>query len=208
MRRANWSNTANHPEDLIPQPQTYRLGPGDVLRVTLWDLVTPGLAEDREATVDARGYIELPQLGRIYVDDMTNEDAQAAIAEQMRRLVANPLVSVAPLSQRKSTYSLIGAVTSPGPYFIPKPDFRLLEAITTGGQFDQSIPEVYIIRRVSLADPRPMTPAPASPGFLRRSPPPPPARNPARASSTSSTTSPRRPRPWRVRARRSRCWCS
>jgi polysaccharide export outer membrane protein len=140
------------PEDLIPLPVTYRLGPGDALEVTLYDLIVPNQPETYEVQIDARGNIELPQLGRLSVAGKTSEQATDVIKEAMRRLVSDPLALVVPRAQRQQTFNIVGAVESPGPYFIPKADYRLLEAITAGGVFDESIPEVFVIRQVTLTD--------------------------------------------------------
>ncbi len=140
------------PEDLIPKPRTYRFGVGDTMSVTLYDWVTIGAPEVYEFTVDARGYVEVPQLGRVLAQGKTSEEMVTELQSQMRRLIPNPLASVQAKSQRESTFNLIGAVTSPGPYFIPKADYRLLEALHAGGRFDDQIREVYVIRQVPLYD--------------------------------------------------------
>lgn len=140
------------PQDLIPQPRTYRFGPGDTLAVTLYDWVQIGVPEVYELTIDPRGFIEIPQLGRVVAQGKTSEELVNDLQNQMRRLLPNPLASVQARSQRESTFNLIGAVTSPGPYFIPKADYRLLEAIHAGGRFDDQIREVYVIRQVPLYD--------------------------------------------------------
>lgn len=140
------------PQDLIPQPRTYRFGPGDSLAVTLYDWVQIGVPEMYELVVDPRGFIEIPQLGRVLAQGKTSEELMNDLQNQMKVLLPNPLASVQARSQRESTYNLIGAVTSPGPYFIPKADYRLLEAIHAGGRFDDQIREVYVIRQVPLYD--------------------------------------------------------
>lgn len=140
------------PGDLIPQPKQYRVGPGDTLRITLWDLITRNQAEDHEVEVDARGMIELPQLGRLYVNDKTTPEITEVIRDAMRRLVTNPLASVVSTSQRQQTYTLVGGVDRPGPYFVQRANFRLLEALTVGGKFDETAEEVHIIRQVALSE--------------------------------------------------------
>lgn len=179
-------------QDLIPQPRAYRFGPGDTLRLTAYDLVQLGTPEVFELTVDARGFIEVPQLGRIIAEGRTSEELRVAVETEMRRLLPDPLASVQAVSQRESTFNLIGAVTSPGPYFIPKADYRLLEAIHTGGRFDESTREVYVIRQVPLYDrPSPSVEGATSTG---RTPQGSSMSPPARGSGTSTTpdTSPDR----------------
>jgi polysaccharide biosynthesis/export protein len=141
-------------EDLVPQPMQYRLGAGDILKVTLWDLVQIGQAEDLEVTIDQRGFIELPQLGRVAVEGLTVEGAIDVIKNEMTRLVSKPLANVSVLAARQQTFTLFGAIEAPGTYQIPRSDYRLLEAITSGGQVFasfQTVEYIYIIRQIPLA---------------------------------------------------------
>lgn len=142
------------PEDLIPQPESYRIGPGDVLRVIAYDVVVIGQREEYEVPVDARGMIEIPQLGRISVAGSTTEEAMSEIVAAIRAkgLVQDPLVQVLTLSQRQQTYTAIGAIQNPGLYPIPRADYRLLEALASAGNFDETTKEVYIIRQVPLSE--------------------------------------------------------
>src|SRR4051812_24847251 len=55
------------PGDLIPLPVSYRIGAGDQVDVTLYDLIETNRPELYEVVVDARGFIELPQLGRLNI---------------------------------------------------------------------------------------------------------------------------------------------
>jgi protein involved in polysaccharide export with SLBB domain len=138
--------------DLIPLPVSYRIGPGDQLDVTLYDLIETNRPELYQVVVDARGAIELPQLGRIVVMNLTTEEATDVVKAAMKRLVAEPLVLVVARAQRQQTFNIIGAVESPGPYFIPRADYRLLEALTAGGRLDETLEEVFIIRQVPLSE--------------------------------------------------------
>ncbi len=140
------------PADLLPIPQAYRIGPGDQLEVTIYDLIEMGQPERYDIIVDPRGDIELPQLGRLTVTGLTTEEATETVRNAMKRLVAEPLASVVARGQRQQTYNIIGDVQSPGPYFIPRADYRLLEAITAGGRFDENVQEIYVIRQVPLTD--------------------------------------------------------
>ncbi len=141
-------------EDLIPQPESYRIGPGDALRVIAHDLIIIGQREEYEVPVDARGMVEIPQLGRINVAGRTTEEAVNEIVAAIRAkgLVQDPLVQVLTLSQRQQTYTVLGAIQSPGLYPIPRADYRLLEALASAGTFDETTKEVYIIRQVPLSE--------------------------------------------------------
>jgi polysaccharide export outer membrane protein len=141
-------------EDLIPRPTSYRIGPGDVLSVTIFDLISPNEREEYEVSVDARGMIEIPQLGRIEIVDRTTEEAMEAVVRTIRdrNLIQDPLVQVLAISQRRQTFTVVGAVQSPGLYPIPRADYRALEALAAAGAFNEGISEIYIIRQVPLSD--------------------------------------------------------
>ncbi len=138
--------------DLVPVAKQYRFGPGDRVQVTLYDVIEPGRPEPYDRVIDTRGAIELPQFGQVIIGGMTADEARAAIAAVVSKLVPDPLVSITPSAQRNQTFTIIGAVQAPGPYYIPSADYRLLEALTSGGAFDNGVPYVYVIRQVQLTD--------------------------------------------------------
>lgn len=144
--------TSPVPEDLLPQPSSYRVTPGDAMRVTLYDLIITDRPDTYEVVVDDRGMIDLPQLGRIQVGGRTLEQARADIERAMARFVSDPLAQIVMLNSRGSTYSIVGNVERSGQYLVPNANFRLLEALTAGGRFDESVKDIYVIRRVELSD--------------------------------------------------------
>ena len=140
------------PEDLIPETDIYRVGPGDFLDLTIWDLITRGQAELLPRQIDQNGYIQIPQLGRIFVSNMTETEVADAIGVKMAPLVADPLISVVVQQRRQQIFHLTGNVTAPGPYSILNADFRILEALIAAGGFPEFTPELYVIRQVPLND--------------------------------------------------------
>ncbi len=140
------------PQDLIPETDVYRIGPGDFLDLTIWDLITRGLATNLPRSVDQNGYIEIPQLGRVFVTGLTETQVAGAIAAKMEDIVTDPLVSVNVQLRRQQNYTLMGAVQSSGQYPIPSADFRLLEALNAAGGFSEFADEILVIRQVPLSD--------------------------------------------------------
>lgn len=142
------------PEDLIPDPAAYRLGPGDVLEIEVQDLIVGNQPERLERDVDPRGFVDLPRLPSINVNNKTVEQFQNQVSEAIRaaRLIDNPVVAVRVLSRRQLTYNVIGGVAQPGAYAIARPDFRLLEALAQAGRFNENISYLYIVRGVPLSE--------------------------------------------------------
>lgn len=137
-------------EDLIPETDIYRVGPGDFLDLTIWDLITRNQPEFLPRQIDQNGYIQIPQLGRIFVTNMTETEVADAIAIKMAPLVADPLVSVVVQSRRQQIFHLWGNVTGPGPYSILNADFRILEALIAAGGFPEFTDDIFVIRQVPL----------------------------------------------------------
>src|SRR5690606_12095310 len=104
------------PQDLIPETDIYHVGPGDFLDLTIWDLIQRGQAEPLPRQIDQNGYIQIPQLGRIFVSGKTESEVADAIALKMAPLVADPLVSVVVQQRRQQVFHLWGNVNAPGPY--------------------------------------------------------------------------------------------
>lgn len=140
------------PDDLKPQTDVYRVGAGDILSLTIWDLVQRGAAEQLPRQVDQNGYIEIPQLGRIFVGGLTEPEVAQAIAQKMSGIVADPLVSVVVEQRRQQVFHLMGNVQQPGPYVVPSADYRLLEALGAAGGVPEFADEILVIRQVPLTE--------------------------------------------------------
>ncbi len=153
------------PDDLIPEVREYRISPGEQVEVTVFGLFTPGVPETVIRLVDGRGNVDLPQVGPVYVSGLTRDEAETAIQTATNPIVRDTVVSVVLLSRRQDTYSLIGSVSGPGSFIIPEADFRLLEALSLSGAFNEDAQELYVIRQVPLTDAAAgATDAPTGPG--------------------------------------------
>ncbi len=180
------------PEDLIPDVAAYRLGPGDGLEIDIQDLIIADRPEKLDRDVDARGYVDLPQAPSIYVLNKTVEQAQEAISAALRerKLLQNPVVSLVVRVRRQLAFNIIGGVAQPGQYTIAKPDFRLLEALSQAGRFNENISYVYVVRQVPLSDRvtgRPPAPNPDQNGAV------PPPMTPATPTKPTTPTQPAKP---------------
>ena len=140
-------------EDLQVQAESYAISSADEILLEVWDVVIQGQAERYERVVDQNGYIEVPQLGRVFVAGLTEEGAADLLKRRFGQFVTDPLVSVNIVTRRAQSYHIQGAVAAPGRYQIPSSDYRLLEAVIAGGGVDPNISKwVNVIRQVSLSD--------------------------------------------------------
>lgn len=140
-------------DDLVPEPAEYRVGPGDAVSVILYDDIdNRGIPSSYDRVVDIRGQIELPQLGVMIVGGRTIEQAKQVIAAALSKFVNEPLVSFQVIQQRQQVYYVTGFIDAPGPYFISKPDQRLLEVVASAGRWLENVNYIYVIRQIPLTD--------------------------------------------------------
>jgi polysaccharide export outer membrane protein len=142
------------PDDLVPQVADYRVGAGDALYIEIFDFLQPGVATPFERIIDARGELDLPQLGSIPVLDLTASQIRQRIRERLREggIIEDALVSVQVVERRQATYSIFGQVAGVGRYVIPEPNYRLLEAITEAGGISPGTRHIFVIRQAPLVD--------------------------------------------------------
>lgn len=137
-------------EDLRIQNNVYRVSSGDQLTITIWDLIVVNQPEFLPRVVGPNGYIEIPQVGRVFVSGLTEKETADAISDAMAALIADPLVSVVVEQRREQTFHLAGNVAQPGAYTIPGSDYRILEGLVDAGGVPEFIREVFVIRQVPL----------------------------------------------------------
>ncbi|USN99936.1 MAG: polysaccharide biosynthesis/export family protein [Phycisphaeraceae bacterium] len=141
------------PEDLQVQAEEYTISAGDQIELTVYDVVAQGQPEVYQRTVDENGYLEVPQLGRVFVRGLTEDKATDLFKRRFGQFVSDPLVSVVIVGRRAQSFHLQGAVAGPGRYQIPSSDYRLLEALIAGGGVDPNLIDyVHVIRQVALSD--------------------------------------------------------
>ncbi|MEO1008741.1 MAG: polysaccharide biosynthesis/export family protein [Planctomycetota bacterium] len=142
------------PDDLIPRPRIYRVGPGDSLGVVITDLLVAGAPAQFFVVVDGQGTIYIDKLGYVPVAGLTLDEIRQRLTEaaQDEGDVRRPLVQVSIQNPRQSTYSVVGAVPGPGTYIIPKADYRMLDALAESGWVSETAEDILVIRQIALAD--------------------------------------------------------
>jgi polysaccharide export outer membrane protein len=164
------------PADLLPEVAEYRVGPGDQLAITLFDF--PEV--DRQpipyqVVVDPRGYLNLPDLGQVYVSGLTVQGTQQAIQNAMEAFIANPRAFVQILSPSQQLIYVLGGVQQPNAYIVPRADYRLLQALSAAGGFSEAPDHIYVIRQLPLSDSAGGRPTPLAPPVLDPENPPAPS---------------------------------
>lgn len=153
---------------LIDKAEPYRIGPGDILSIVVWDhpeLVLPtqtyaigtGVTElafgDTASgipgyTVSSTGYIQFPYTGLLKVAGLTELQARNLIVNSSGKYIQDPQITVRVLGYRSKRVYVEGEVKTPGTVAINDIPMTLLEAINRAGGVlptgDRS--SVYVIR--------------------------------------------------------------
>lgn len=114
----------------VPSPD-YRLGAGDVIRITVFQ--NPDLS--LETRVSESGLISFPLLGPVRVGGMAASQAEKAIADGLRsgNFVKQPQVTVLVMQVRGNQVSVLGQVNRAGRYPIEVSDIRLSDMLANAG---------------------------------------------------------------------------
>lgn len=141
------------PEDLIPEPAAYEIGAGDQIRIIIFDFLVANQPSEFVRVVDARGMLDLPQIGELPVRGMTAKQIELLIVRVLREqgIIQDALVTAESLSRQDATFTVFGAIARVGRYGIPKPNYRLLDALTDAGGTGVPVPSIFVIRQAPLS---------------------------------------------------------
>ena len=130
--------------------------PGDVLGLTLWEVVDDGLLVPtgqnatvlEEVQVDGAGFIFVPYAGRIRAAGNTPEAIRRIITERLSEQTPEPQVQVRRLAGDGATVSIVGAVGAQGVYPIERPTRTLATMLAAAGgvSIPPEIAQVTVVR--------------------------------------------------------------
>ena len=137
--------------DLQSSDLSYRLHPGDVLDIRIYELYTPGQFFPLSVRVDQSGDIHVPEVGPVDAAGLTVPELQQELIEMLaKKVMKDPTVSVSVASGGALTYIIFGHVNSPGRFTLEDPTLRLLSALTMAGGVPLSTRRIYIVRQVAV----------------------------------------------------------
>jgi polysaccharide export outer membrane protein len=144
-------------------PNEYRLGPGDVVRVTVYQ--NPDLT--LEARIGEGGVVSYPLLGSVRLGGTTVSQAEKLIADGLRggNFVKQPQVSILVVQVRGNQASVLGQVNRPGRYPIEVADMRLSDILAVAGGINGSGADTLTL--VGTRDGKPMRKVIDLPGIFR-----------------------------------------
>ncbi|MCD4699419.1 MAG: polysaccharide biosynthesis/export family protein [Phycisphaerae bacterium] len=138
------------PKDIQYTEEDYVIGPTDVLRITVLDLLQDGLETPMERQVSHSGFVDLLLAGSVKATGLTKDQLTERIKDAYRPdIIKDPNVTVMVMAPRQNVFSILGAVARPGTYGILRRDFTLLEALALCGDVNQvNIRYAYVYRSV------------------------------------------------------------
>ena len=148
---------ANDLAPLIANAGPYKIGPGDVLQVTVWD--HPELAAaagqpnatNRPADaaegflVDHEGNLQFPYVGTLHVAGDSAEQVQRKITADLGKVMVKPQVTVRVASFRAAQIYIDGEVSKPGAQSINDIPMTLTEAVNRAGGFSPTADQSHVV---------------------------------------------------------------
>ncbi len=131
--------------------EDYRVGPEDVLEVSIFEWELREETKSVEIRVSETGLISLPVIGDMNVMNLTVEEIKAKIEKRLRdwQIIPNPRVSVVVQQFRSKRVAVVGAVRDPGTYTIRRNVTTLLDILSLAGGPDPRAGQVvYVIRDI------------------------------------------------------------
>ncbi|MGB0766910.1 MAG: polysaccharide biosynthesis/export family protein, partial [Phycisphaeraceae bacterium] len=144
------------PSDLLPENREYVIGPGDTILVTVYELRIPGVDDQQQRRVTETGEVRLAIIGPVMASGRSPSQLERDIAKKLDQdnKLRDATVSVQLLDSRQNTYSVFAQSsqggTQSGTYVIPKPDFRIVEALTVARGIPGRTRRIFIIRQAAL----------------------------------------------------------
>jgi polysaccharide export outer membrane protein len=137
------------PEDLEANYADQRLAPGDVVNVSVFELVNPGENTFQQIRVSPSGFETIPVVGRVRVAGLTTRELELELKQRLRdaQILDDAEVQVSLVETRQNQFSVIGTVSRPGTYALPTPEYRLLNALAEAGGISPLLENVYLFRR-------------------------------------------------------------
>jgi polysaccharide biosynthesis/export protein len=147
------------PSDLVVETREYVVGEGDVVNISVYELVTPGMPYTDQKQVNELGMITLTNLGQVKVAGLTPtqiEQKLADLAVEKHFLLPKgptsqgPQVSAQLYQSRARVFNILGQVRAPSVYNIIGTNFRVLDALALGrdivGGAAPGMDYMYVIR--------------------------------------------------------------
>lgn len=112
----NIENLTFEPNNNVATPANYCLGPGDEVIIDIWGASQTTIREE----VSPDGYVNIPNLGPVYLNNMTVDEARKVLKEQLKTIYADSAnnIQVTLGNIRTIQVNVMGEVRAPGSYVL------------------------------------------------------------------------------------------
>lgn len=124
---------------------TYKIGPQDILSITVWDHPELTIPAGEFRTAEAAGHlvaedgtIFYPFVGKVKVSGLTLAEIRQMLTQRLSSQIRNPQLDVRIAAYRSQRAYVVGAVASPGVQPITDIALTVLEAISRAGDVTQN----------------------------------------------------------------------
>jgi protein involved in polysaccharide export with SLBB domain len=137
------------PADLKPPEQDYILGPGDLIDITVFELMAPGQPYATRQRISQTGQITFPYLQTVKAAGLTTRGLEEKLSDLLEPdYISNPQISVFVSEYRNLNVSVLNGVARPGLYPMAKQDMTLIELVAMAGGITQMTEDYgYVIRK-------------------------------------------------------------
>ncbi|MBN1457334.1 MAG: polysaccharide biosynthesis/export family protein, partial [Sedimentisphaerales bacterium] len=140
------------PEDVLSYEQDYAFGVGDVIRITIYELIQQGAIYVNDFVVTETGRISIPEVGQIRAAGLSEAKLEDEIRDILSpNILLDPIVTVR-LNQSESRMASISGqgVGRALRLAIPRYDFRLTDLISVAGGIEEfNVSYIYVSREIT-----------------------------------------------------------
>ena len=146
----NNPNINTSPQLNIATPESYELGPGDELAISIW-----GAAENEYNSIITReGYLKIERIGPVYLSGLTIVEAKSKLKDRLSKIYSGlnanynkVFIDVSLLSSRSIIVNITGNIRAPGTYTLSSLISPLNAIYAAGGPSDNgSYRDIKILR--------------------------------------------------------------
>lgn len=134
------TGSTKHSSFTAVPPVAYKVGPGDVLSIVVWDhpeLTAPfgsfNNAEEQGNVVRADGTIFYPFVGALEVAGLDPAQIQEKLSNRLSEFIENPQLDVRIAAYRSQRFAITGAVNRPGMFAVKDVPVTIVEALSLAG---------------------------------------------------------------------------
>ena len=146
----NNPNINTSPQINIATPESYELGPGDELAISIW-----GAAENEYSSkISREGYLKIERIGPVYLSGLTIMEAKSKLKDRLSKIYSGlnsnynkVFIDVSLLSSRSIIVNITGNIQAPGTYTLSSLISPLNAIYAAGGPSDNgSYRDIKILR--------------------------------------------------------------